>query len=230
MRLVLFASLGALFFAGGCPKATQEPPPVEVKAQKRYDLASHRCAGKGKTCTCRDLSDPGDAPEQNAVPAGKRRFEVRLASLDRAVVLQFAGQPYELRPNGESPEAQCWYLDLPEGGFSNASLRAREHEGIPTHATVAVSEFRPDSGRWLSVFSLRCGDSTQPCSPEEMAREKPRILGTRDKCARSDVRSVQWQGSQLEGRYLSFAVSVDLVIAESDSAQDPACKGGAPTE
>lgn len=229
LRFSSCAFVLAALSSSACTKAPPAPPPLEVKARVRYELPSHRCAGKGKTCLCRDESDPADAPEQNPVPAGMRRFEVRLASLDKAVLLQFRGQPYELRPDGESPAASCWYLDLPRGS-TEVSLRAREEEGIPAHAEVSLVEYRPDSGRWLPVFALRCGDPSTPCTPEEMASEKGRALKLKDRCALSEVKSMRWTGGLSEGRYLSLDLTFGLLVEEAELARDPRCGAASKAE
>jgi hypothetical protein len=195
--------------AAGCPKPPT-PVPVEPAPQTRYELASHRCQGPGATCACRDASDPADAPEQTPVPAGQRRLELILASADPAVVVSIDGLPYQLRPNGESPRGDCWYIDVPLG-MRGVTLRAREYKGALVQASLQVSEYQPGAG---------CGSGGDACTPEELTDEKARLIAGLDKCAATRVKGVRWEGALNEGRYLDLDVALELALAEKPDSPD----------
>jgi hypothetical protein len=198
------------------------PPPVEPGDQVRYEMPSHRCAGKDRTCACRVPTDPSDAPEKISIPDGYRRFEVKLASINPAIVMNFSGQPYELRTNGESPRPFCWYFDLPIGK-TEVSLRSREFKENPVQPTVFISEYRPEDQRWVSLIQLRCGSTQDPCSPDIMTAQKQEAFASYDRCAHSDIKELHWGGSLIDEHYESLNVNFSLLVNKPQE-QNPAWK------
>ena len=135
--------------------------------------------------------------------------------------MSFAGQPFELRTNGESPRPFCWYFDLPTGK-TDVSLRSREFKNMFVQPTFLISEYRPEDQRWVSVIQLRCGSSQEPCSPDLMEAEKQAAFASYDKCARSDVNEIRWSGSLIDEHYASLNLNLSLLV-NSRTEQNPAC-------
>jgi hypothetical protein len=199
------------------------PPPVEPSDQVRYELPSHRCTGKGVTCICRDPSNDEDSPEKILVPAGMRRFELKLSSLNPAILVTFAGQPFEFRTTGESPRAFCWYLDLPIGK-TDVTLRTREFKETVVQPAFSIAEYRTEDQRWVSVIEMSCGSATTPCTPESITAAKDAAFKqpSYDKCARSDIKSMSWNGSIDGDFYASLDLKFSLLVS-APQEQDPKC-------
>jgi hypothetical protein len=155
------------------------------------------------------------------VPVGYRRFEVKLASLNPAILMSFSGQPFELRTNGESPRPFCWYFDLPLG-TTQVSLRSREFKNTPVQPTFLISEYRPEDQRWISIIQMSCGSNQEPCSPDIMEVAKQAAFASYDKCARSDVKAIQWSGGLVEEYYTSLNLNFSLLV-NSPQEQNPKC-------
>jgi hypothetical protein len=213
--------LSAMLLLACKPKG---PPPVEPSDQERYELPSHRCTGSAATCVCRDGSTPEDAPEKILVPTGYRRFEMRLASVDPALLVGLSGQPFELRPNSESGDTSCWYFDLPIGQ-TEVSLRAREYQGTPVHATLSFAEYLPESQLWFPVVQVRCGSAQQGCGPDELSAKKQAIFSSKDRCARSEVKELHWNGGVDQDRYLDLDLRFQILVNPMDARLDPKCPG-----
>jgi hypothetical protein len=219
--LTILSCIPVLLSSAACkPKG---PPPVEPSDQVRYELPSHRCVGKNATCACRNPLDDADAPEKILVPDGYRRFELKLASLNPAILMTFSGQPFEFRTPGESMKAFCWYLDLPIGK-TDVLLRSREFKEFVVQPAFSIAEYRTEDQRWVSVIEMQCGSPQNPCSPETIkaAKDTAFTQPSYDKCARSDIKSMSWNGAVASEFYSSLDLKFSLLV-NAPIEQDPKC-------
>ena len=201
MRLVL---LGLVLTVGCSGSSRQQieigpPPPKQTTGM----LSGPWCTGG--ECKCREgNADPGE------VPAGKKRFEIRLGS---AYDLWLTLPGTVLYKNPERAEA-CFYVDLAPGQHP-MQLRASNKNGVSL--ALEVHEWGAKAKSWYDTFKFDCGHPGV-CSFEVLDTKKAEYAdvkrGLHDPCGSTRIKGVFWDhGKSPDQQYPSeLAVNVTLDV------------------
>jgi len=201
MRLVLTVALAAAFGCGGGRQQIEigPPPPKQTSGA----LAGPWCSGG--ECKCREgNADPGD------IPAGMKRFEIRLAS---AYDLWLTLPGTVLYKNPERADA-CFYLDLAPGQHA-MQLRASNKNGVSL--ALEVHEWGAKTKSWYDTFKFDCGHPGV-CSFDVLDTKKAEYAdvkrGLHDPCGSTRIKGVFWDhGKSPDQLYPSeLAVNVTLDV------------------
>ena len=112
--------------------------------------------------------------ETEPVPDGKHRFELVIFNNVRPEAeMKVPGLPYTLHPAGESPAAECWYVDL-EPGIHPISYRIAPEDGRHVRLGLEVNRYGVIDGpegpepHWYPVMNIKCGEGGNECTPDDM--------------------------------------------------------------
>ena len=202
MRLVLITlALAAAFGCGGGRQQIEigPPPPKQTTGM----LSGPWC--NGAECTCREgNAEPGE------VPAGKKRFEIKLGS---AYDLWLTLPGTVLYKNPERAEA-CFYIDLAPGQHP-LQLRASNKNGVSL--ALEIHEWGSKTKSWYDTFRFDCGHPGV-CSFEVLDTKKGEYAdvkrGLHDPCGSTRIKGVFWDhGKSPDQLYPSeLAVNVTLDV------------------
>lgn len=194
----LFATLPACGVS-----ATAPPMPTTTSAP----LVGSMCGTPGRPCRCADEGEGlGD------VPAGKKRFEVRLAqAADSETAVTIEGVGTLLRPSGEQGD-RCFYLDLAAGQSHAVTIHgrgARRERGMSIGYTIR--EYDPRAHGFYTLVRQQCGDATSVCPHDDAGdwgTEYANGRGGWDPCSSTRVEGYRAVG----GFYDRHATDVDIAL------------------
>ena len=168
-------------------------------------LMGSMCGSPGQPCRCADEGENlGD------VPAGKKRFEFRLAQVgDTETAVTLGGIGTLLRPSGQQGD-RCFYVDLGAGEAVPVTAHARgarRERGMAIAYTIR--EYDPQSRGFYTVVHQQCGDATSVCPHDDSGdwgAEFSNGRGGWDPCSSTRVEGYQAEG----GFYDRHATDVDI--------------------
>lgn len=229
MRLLI--RLTALFAAAtplvGCPEATPSaptyPPTTTLAA-----AASARCAAKG-SCSCRSLevNETAEAAVEQAVPAGHKRFELRLPRSTSAIWVAVNDRGHYYKPPEKVPP-QCFYIDLPLGEhiITIRSDKKDPEVGLQTGLTIREYGFK-EKPHWYRSFDFVCGGMNR-CTKKglrawlDFQRKLPK--GVLNRCGSVKIKGVGATGTleqKQDLEYQDLTVTFKLLIYKFEPFQDP---------
>lgn len=178
MRFLWLIALTAAC-SGGNRQVDISAPPAKTT---RGTFSGPLC--NGESCTCRNLTSPGDGGA-GMPDDGHKRFEVRLKSPNQLWAKVGDNAMYK---SNERPEA-CWYVDLPSGD-TQVELRASEPNGVA--ASWTIRELGTVTKSWYETFLFDCGNPGV-CSFEELDSKKEELKNPkRDRCGSVKVKGITW--------------------------------------
>ena len=144
-------------------------------------LAGDLCTGG--ECTCRPAGGDAGVPE-----AGRKRFEIRLASAYELWVTLPNAVLYKSPERAES----CFYVDLAPGKHP-VEMRASNANGVSFD--LRVSEYGTNTKSWYRTFAFKCGHPGV-CSFAELddvrAAYQNVKRGLHDACGSTKIKKVIW--------------------------------------
>lgn len=194
------AALWALLaLVAGCSSTTRVAD-VEYAPKTTLALASSaRC--QGDSCSCRPLDSDDDQGEKG-VPAGQKRFELRLPRSTSAIWVNVEGRGvYYKQPERVDPA--CFYVDLPPGKHV-VTLHAEKRDpqvGLQAGLTVyehAVTE--RNEHVWYRSADFVCGQGASRCTRGELTRwaafQRKLPRGVLDPCGSVMIRGARFGGTR----------------------------------
>ena len=223
LRLLPFLSF--LLGAAGCPAATSEAPSLRFPPETTLHSSSGRC--QGRTCECRPLEGEGQSEE--GVPAGHKRFEVRLPKTTSALWVSI-GDKGVFYKGPETLQPACFYVDLPPGEHALTLHSERKDVEVGLQTGLALYEYGPKVGSWYHSLELACG-GLEKCSKAVMeaavAAQRALPRGVLDACGSTMIRGVTFKGTR-EERQLPEYVDLDLHLVVKIYAFETFRPPGAP--
>lgn len=201
-RSILLAVLGALAACGGTSAAAM---PTSTTAP----LAGAACSAQGQPCRCAE-----DGESLGDVPAGKKRFEVRMTQVsDSETAVTIGGIGTLLRPSGLQGD-KCFYVDLTGGQTYPVTVHGRgkrRERGLAIG--YSIREYNPagETPGMYTIVGQQCGDATSVCPHDDAgdwAAEYQVGRGGWDPCSSTRVESYQASG----GFYDRHATDVDITF------------------
>jgi len=186
----------AILLLAGCPASGPTTPTPSYPPTTTLALSTPRC--DGQACRCRPL-DSNDGQTEEQIPAGLKRFELRLPRTTSALWVEVVGKGVFHKPADVMDET-CFYVDLPPGStrFVMHSVRTDREVGLQTG--LKVLEYGPKEGpHWYRVFELACGGLNR-CTKKGMAgwvafqRRLPR--GLLNPCGSVKIKGVGVSGTR----------------------------------
>ncbi|MBW2734021.1 MAG: hypothetical protein JRH20_16660 [Deltaproteobacteria bacterium] len=169
-------------FVGGCPGADTLPRPNFLPKSTMTLATSPRCSGK--TCQCRP---PGAEVEAN-IPAGKKRFELRLPRSTSEIWIEVAGEGVYYKP-AEKVDPQCVYLDLKPGQHQITLFAKGGDAEVGLQSGLTIHEYAQPKGQapnWYRSFHFACGKGASPCTDLEVQNwtryQRGLLRGVLDPC------------------------------------------------
>lgn len=217
MRAWILATALAVGCGGAPPHVELKPPPPKLTTGTLAGALCH-----DDTCSCRSGPDDGGA----GVPdAGKKRFELRLASAyDLWVTLPGA----VLYKSAERSDA-CFYVDLIPGQ-TPVQLRASNPGGVSF--ALEIHELGSQTRSWYDTFQLACGHPGV-CSFDELDARKAELAqvarGLHDPCGSTKIKGVAWDHGRSPDHQHPSELAVELTLdvykfAPDKRAGDPSCR------
>lgn len=192
-------------------------------------LTSSLCGTPGRPCRCAE-----DGESLGDVPAGKKRFEVRLAQVsDTESAVTLGGVGTLLRPSGQQGD-RCFYVDLAAGRSVPVTVHARgarRERGMAID--FSIREYDPRSPGFYTIVRQQCGDATSVC-PFDDAGDWSTDYGTRrggwDQCSSTRVEGYHAEGGFYDRHATDVDVSFSLKVYEFVPRRRPGEEGcgGAP--
>jgi hypothetical protein len=218
-----------LLLLGGCPAKSVPVASYPAQTTMKY-AASARCPN-GR-CSCRGLDDESAAEE--GVPAGHKRFEVRLPQSHSAIWVEIAGHGVHYKPPAEL-QASCFYVDLPTGEHAITVHTAHPHAELGLQAGLTIFEYGSKAGPgWYRSVHFVCGGLGH-CTRDELATwvgfQRRQYRGVLDPCGSVMVRGVTFGGSRETTKsdaYLDLTVRMKMKVYDFEPYQPPKtanCKG-----
>jgi len=184
--------------APGCTHNTPAPsasfPPATT-----LKLTTPRCAD-GKACACRD-PDADSGQSEESIPAGRKRFEVRLPQTPTALWVSVEGQGVFYKP-ADRIAPVCFYLDLAPGEHPVTLHAEKRDPEVGLQAGLSINEYGPKEGpHWYRSLDFVCG-GTDKCTKGLMeawtAAQRRLPRGVLDPCGSTMIRSVTVSGTREE--------------------------------
>jgi len=217
------ASLLVVGLLSGCPASTTPTTP-SYPPKTTLALSAPRCSAD--RCSCRPLdSNDGQAEEQ--IPAGLKRFELRLPRTTSALWIEVAGKGvFYKRP--DQLEEVCFYVDLPRGEtrFVVHSVRTDREVGLQTG--LKVFEYGPKEGpHWYRVFELSCGGMNR-CTKKGMAAwvafQRKLHRGLLNPCGSTKIKKVGVSGTReqkVDVEYADMTARFAFEIYDFETYKNP---------
>lgn len=217
--------LPSLVWLAACGGATAGDLPSTTSAP----LVGSLCGTPGVPCRCADEGEGlGD------VPAGKKRFEVRLGQVsDSETGVTMPGVGTMRRASGQQGD-QCFYVDLPAGRSQHVTVHAR---GARRERGMAVAyivrEYDPRAHAFYTLVRQQCGDATSVCPHDDAgdwSAEYSNGRGHWDPCSSTRVEHYQAMGGFYDRHPTDVDISFDLKVysfVPRRQPGEPGC-GGAP--
>lgn len=213
---------------GGTASTTNPDPPSAsdgrlpaMPVERAMTMSGVRC--QGATCACRELDNFGnaiDTRKEEGVPAGKKRFELRIGRTTDDVKLTIAGHGTFEKPGAAEPEAACGYVDLPNGKHRvRYRVEALRPEG-GIAPLLQIKEWGQQAESWYDSLAFRC--STQgPCRDVDVADWIKQLRtverGIHDRCGSVRVQEIRFAGTHAPDHTLT-ALEVELTLNVYDFA------------
>lgn len=203
-------SLTSTLLLTACP-APQTLPAPDYPTKSTISLAnSPRCSG-GR-CTCRGVTDEAE----QGIPAGRKRFELRLPRSTSQIWVEVAGQGVYYK-EAEKVDPHCVYVDLAPGQHQITIHAVGGDPEVGLQSGLTVHEYAKPEGlgpHWYRSFHFACGHAASPCTDEELQswvrtqRQLPR--GVLDPCGSVRALGARTGGSRTRK---NDAVYRDLTLA-----------------
>jgi len=194
-RLLLIVILGA----AGCPSSTtsSEAPAVRFPPQTTMASVSARC--RGGACECRPL-EGGEGQAEESIPAGHKRFELRLPKTTSALWVSVPGKGVFYKPP-ELVQPACFYLDLPPGEHTLTLHGERKDVEVGLQTGLKIYEHGPKGPYWYRSLDFVCGaldKCTKPAMESWVSAQKQLPRGVLDACGSTMIRHVTFRGTREE--------------------------------
>ena len=208
-----------------CSSATAPPMPTTTSAP----LAGSACGAPGRPCRCAE-----DGEALGDVPAGKKRFEVRLQQAsDSETAVTIAGVGTLVRPSGQQGD-KCFYLDLTAGQTHAVTVHARgarRERGVSIG--YSIREYNPAGPGFYMLVRQQCGDATAVCPFDDAGdwgADYANGRGGWDRCSSTRVEGYQASGGFYDRHPTDVDVSFNLKVYEFVPRRAPGEEGcgGAP--
>lgn len=199
----------ALLVLEGCPTGSTETTGVRFPPRTSLTPSSGRC--QGQSCQCRPL-DGGEGQTEENIPAGHKRFELRLPRSTSAIWVSLPKGVFYKAP--EEVQPACFYVDLPPGEHPLTLRSERRDPEVGLQTGLTIFEYGPRVGGWYRSLDFTCG-GLQKCTKPGMEswvrfqRGLPR--GVLDACGSTMIRGVTFSGTR-EERQLPEYVDLDLSL------------------
>lgn len=208
-----------------CPSATTTGGSSHPE-KTTLALQTPRCSGQ--SCTCRPL-DSNENQGEEQIPAGHKRFELRMPSTTSALWLEVEGHGVFHKPAEQMGET-CIYVDLPAGKTARFVMHGKRTDpDIGLQTGLKVFEYGPKDGpHWYRVFEFACGGMNR-CTKKGMEawvsfmRKLPKNLF--NPCGSVKIKGVGVTGSRerkVDVDYADMSVRFAFEIYEFETYKDPA--------
>lgn len=217
MIVILVALLSA------CAETT--PPSPSYPPTTTLSMPKSRCAD-GASCTCRPL-DSGEGQGEEQIPAGHKRFELRLPRSTSAIWVAVKGVGHYYKP-AEKVLPSCFYLDLPVGEHQITVQSNETDPDVGLQTGLTISEYGPKDGpHWYRSFDFACGGQNR-CTKKGVKAwidfQRGLHKGVLNRCGSVKVRDVNVTGSQeMKGEleYKELTLRFTMQIYEFEPYEDP---------
>jgi hypothetical protein len=200
-------SLIIVLGAAGCPSAaTHDAPLDKFPPQTTLASGSARCKSGG-TCECRPLEGEGQAEE--GIPAGHKRFELRLPKTTSAIWVSVTGTSGEGSRGAakggvfyKPPEVvapACFYFDLTPG--QHTITVHSERKDVEVGLQTGLKIYEHGTKGWYRSLDFVCGANekcTKPAMDAWVAFQKSQPRGVLDACGSTMIRHVTFRGVREE--------------------------------
>jgi hypothetical protein len=200
--------VACLVLMSGCA-SSGETKPTTVSASAPMVMSGDRC--QNGICACRAVDDfnRGGITNEQGVPPGHKRFEIRTGRGLDPLEITVAGKG-TLTKSTERVDAACGYIDLPPGKHK-VRLRAQaKSEASGMVPGIWINEWGERTHDWYETFNFRCGGNA-PCTKDHMtewaASDGKRPRGIFDPCGSVRVENLQW-----DGKYASDVKVLELEL------------------
>jgi hypothetical protein len=224
-------SLLALLLVGaaGCPSQTAETPAVRFPPQTTLTLSSSRC--QGQSCACRPL-DANEGQAEENIPAGHKRFELRLPKTTSAIWVSIAGKGVFYKAAQSLPPA-CFYVDLPAGEHTLTVHSETKDTEVGLQTGLKIYEYGPKGPFWYRSLDFVCGHREKCTKPAiqtwvDFQQRLPR--GVLDPCGSTMIRGFRFDGTREEKalpEYLELDLTMQIKVYAFETFRVPgsgACK------
>jgi hypothetical protein len=159
-------------------------------------LAGARCRGRTGSCACRTGGE--DDAESEPPPAGRKRFELRLAADGGVATLESASVG---RLQAAGPQEACFYIDVDAGSTADWAFVARAdrvERGVAPRLRIA--EYGPRGPWWYDIAAVDCIGQQGVCDRGGVdawaARTvKQRKRGRLEACGSATISGLAWESS-----------------------------------
>jgi hypothetical protein len=133
--------------------------------------------------------------EKEQVPAGLKRFELRIARGVDATTITIDGRRALVRGTVEQPAETCAYVDLAPGEHALSWREEAKTPEVGIQPMLAIAEYGPAVNAWYHTLEVAC-TTAEGCLKDDMhaAIEKlgavPR--GLHDPCGSTRVKGLRW--------------------------------------
>lgn len=232
MTRALFAAFAAFALAGCGATAstttstTTEAPSGGGRLPKLADAPPMKLTGvrcKDGVCACRELDNfgnPIDTQKETDVPAGKKRFELRVGRSTDDVKISILGVGTFAKPGAGEPEGACAYVDVAPGKhLLRYRIEAlRPEQGISP--LLMIKEWGAKAESWYDTLAFRCGQSG-PCLDADVTAWVKQLRGVErgihDRCGSVRIQEVRFGGDHAPDHALT-ALDLEMTLNVYDFA------------
>jgi hypothetical protein len=211
--------LTATSILAGCMSG---PPPFPTSTSAA--LTGSMCGAPGRPCRCAQ-----DGEALGDVPAGRKRFEVRLAQVSESEAgVSIEGIGDVVRPGGEQGD-RCFYVDLEAGRTYGVTVQARadrRERGLALGYTIR--EYNPAGPGFYTIVGQQCGDATAACpfdDPSDWISDYQRSRGRWDPCSSTKVRGYQAAGGFYDRHPMDAQIRFSLEVYRFTPRSAPGAEG-----
>ncbi|MBI2894291.1 MAG: hypothetical protein HYY06_12130 [Deltaproteobacteria bacterium] len=193
-------------------------------ASTSAELVGTSCGSPGRPCRCVESGET-----LGEVPAGKKRFEVRLPQISESDTgVSLAGVGDVVRPSGEQGD-RCFYIDLEAGRTYAVTVHgraARRERGLSLGYTIR--EYNPRGPGFYTIIDQVCGDATAACpidDPSGWTSDYQSGRGRWDPCSSTRVEGYTAQGGFYDRHPTDAQISFALKVYEFEPRRLPGAEG-----
>jgi hypothetical protein len=205
-------------------------PPKNIPAAVSYapktTLTSTSARCSAGSCSCRSL-ESGEGQTEEQIPAGHKRFELRLPRTTSAIWVEVEGKGVYYKPP-EQVLPSCFYVDLPSGEHRLTLHAEKRDPEVGLQTALAIFEHGAKDGpHWYRSLDFLCG-GTNTCTKSGMEsylsfqRGLPR--GVLDPCGSVMIRGVTITGSRADKQdpeYLDLTLRLRMKIYGFETYRAP---------